>query len=251
MGADITFKQTINGETNDLEFNKIKGSHDVKMHRRSRKYYRTYPGVLIRLEDKMDWPSVYSDTDLSHYHDSIVIPETVPHKGTTYTVRYLDEEVMRRAINLYEISIPGTVREIPKYAFCNCYRLTKAVLHEGTELIDFMAFCGCYDLREANIPNSVQKVEKAAYFHCKNLTRVTLGSGLKSLGDQAFDDCRFIETVTCYALTPPTAHVAADRDLGVFDKDAFRNAVLKVPQSSLDKYKNHNFWKQFKKIEAI
>ena len=221
------------------------------MHRRTRKYYKTHPGLLITLIDKLDAPGVYSDTDLSHYHDSIVIPDKVPHKGTTYTVRYLDDELMKRAINLYEIDIPGTVREIPQFAFCNCYRLTKAVLHEGTELIDYMAFVGCYDLREIKLPNSVKTVEKAAFYCCKNLTRVTLGSGLKSLGRQAFDDCRFIETVTCLAQTPPDAKVADDTRYGVFDFNAFKNAVLKVPRASLEKYKNHQFWKQFRKIEAI
>lgn len=244
--ADIKIKAC----DNDLEFNKIKGSHDVVMHRRTRKYYETIPGIRIDSLHKA-FPTVFEPTNLSHYHGKIIIPSRVSYKGEPYTVRYLEDELMMQANKIEEISIPGTVREISEFAFCNCYYMTKATLNEGTLRINRFAFAGCYDLREINVPDSVTIIEANAFWCCKNLTTVVLGTGLKSIGQTVFDDDRFISTVICKAVDPPKCPATNDKNNDVFDTDAYNGATLKVPSGSIEKYRNANGWKRFKKIVAI
>lgn len=135
--ADITIKQTIDGYTNDLEFNKIKGTYQVRMHSRKRSNYKTIPGVRIPSSKKRspeDHPSS-CDTDLSHYHHVIEIPETVVKKGSIYTVAGLDNELMVQGIAVTKVSIPGSVERISSCAFLHCINLLYKEWHTRSHKI--------------------------------------------------------------------------------------------------------------------
>lgn len=246
--ADIKIKSC----DNDLEFNIVKGSHIVYMHRRKRKYYQTHPGLLISNSHLYVRPGEFDDTNLSHYHGDIIIPSHVPHKGDNYTVTYLEEQLMFKANKLKSVTIPGTIKEISKYAFCNCYFMTSVTMGEGIELIEEYAFSGCYSLREVVVPDSVKRLEYGVFFCCKELTKVTLGSGIKTITEQTFDECPKIETVICRSEEPPGwFRDPRFKEVDKFDPEIFNKATLKVPSASIEKYRKAPVWKDFKNIVAI
>ncbi|MBR6264446.1 MAG: leucine-rich repeat domain-containing protein [Prevotella sp.] len=247
--ADIKMVQTINGCANDLEFNKIKGTYTVIMHCRKRSNYKTIPGVAIPSSKKRgpeDHPSS-CDTDLSHYHDVIEIPETFFYKGSYYTVVGLDRELMVQGTAVTQVSIPGTVERISLCAFFHCINLERVEMKEGIRVIDNLAFSGCPNIHDIVVPGSVVQLCDYAFYKCQNLTTVTLGKELRLLGSGIFNDCPNITTVTCKAEEPPTFM----NPLYAFDAHIYEKAVLKVSQFALNKYRNAPVWCQFNKIEPM
>lgn len=247
--ADITIKQTINGYTNDLEFNKIKGTFNVKMQRRKRSCYKTIPGVRIPSDKKRgpEDPPSSCDTDLSHYHHSIDIPESVFKNGIYYTVVGLDNELMVQGTAVTNVCIPGTVERIPLCAFFHCINLELVGMKEGIRIIENLAFSGCPNIHDTYIPDSVVQLCDYVFYKCQNLTTVTLGKELRLLGSGVFNGCPNITTVTCKAEEPPTFV----NPLYAFDALIYERAVLKVSQFALDKYRNAPVWNQFRNIEPM
>ena len=247
--ADIKLKQTNDGYTNDLEFNIIKGTFHVKMHKRQRTYYKTISGVKIPSNKKrspVDHPSS-CDTDLSHYHHAIEIPESVFKNGAYYTVVGLEPELMVQGTAVTQVSIPGTVERIPLCAFFHCINMEKVEMKEGIRVIDNLAFSGCPNIHDIVVPGSVVQLCDYVFYKCQNLTTVTLGEELRLLGTEVFYDCPNITTVTCKAEEPPTFV----NPFNAFDNMIYERAVLKVSQFALDKYRNAPVWKQFKTIQPM
>ena len=242
MGVDIKKKQ----DGNDLEFNIIKGTRNVEMHRRKRKYYKTIPGVIILREKEAPGahPPSRLDTDMSHDHGYIEIPKTVEHKGLYYTVTQLEASLMKQGVDVYGIKIPGTVETIPSEAFLNCWRLEYAKLEEGIKMIDYFAFGGCYTLREVVFPDSLKYLGQWSFVMCENLTSITLGRGLRNMVS-TFQLCPNIRTIISKAETPPSM---AEH---TFDKEIFENAVVHVPAEFIPNYRDDYYWKDFKTIVAI
>ena len=246
--ADIKIKSC----DNDLEFNIVKGSHIVYMHRRKRKYYETIPGVIISSGHCHVRPGEFDDTNLSHYHGDIIIPPHVTHRGEIYAVTYLEDQLMFKANKLKSVTIPGTVKEISKYAFCNCYFMNSVTMEEGIEFIGEYAFSGCYNLREVVVPDSVTKLEYGVFYYCKELTKVTLGKGLIQISEQTFDECHSLKTVICRAAAPPKWYwYPGFNHVDKFDPEIYNNATLKVPRASIELYRSAQVWKDFKNIVAI
>lgn len=249
MGADISIKQKGYNETNDLEFNIIRGTSNVIMHARKRSYYKTIRGVAIPPEKKRGPHALPSscDTDLSHYRDYIDIPGMFIHKGRTYTVVAMDPELMLQGIAVFGVTIPGTIEAISEFAFFHCINMDRAIMNEGTKMICQYAFSGCPNLHDIVIPNSVLQIENNAFYFCQNLTTVTLGENLKLMGANAFDNSPNITKVICRAAEPPTLFNPGN----TFHVSIFNRAELLVPSGSETKYMNAPGWGLFGNISCI
>ena len=79
-----------------------------------------------------------------------------------------------------------------------------------------------------------------------SLTGVESGKNVTSIGKDAFKGCSNLAAVTCMATEPPTMTNAA-----TFDAEVYNNATLQVPESSLEKYKTADWWRNFKYINGI
>lgn len=249
MGADISFKQKVRNEVNDLEFNIIRGSGNVIMHARRRKYYKTIRGVVIPAEKQKgpQTPPSSIDTDLSHYRDYIEIPEEFNYKGGRYTVVGIDPELMLQGIAVLGVTIPGTVEAISQFAFFHCINLHRVVMNEGTKKICLYAFGGCPNLHDIVIPDSVLQIENCAFYFCQNLTTVTLGENLKLVGENVFDNSINITKVICRAAEPPTLY---DPETA-FHPYTYNHAELLVPSGSVNEYRNAPGWEKFESIGCI
>lgn len=247
--ADISIKQNIDGNVNDLEFIILRGTSNAVMHTRRRTYYKTIRGVKIPKEKQRlpyDPPSS-CDTDLSHYHDVIDIPATVFKNGVDYTIVGMENELMMQGIAVTQVSIPGTVERISDRAFFHCINLQKVTLSEGLKSIGSNAFCGCPNIHDIVVPDSVMQMGDAVFLKCQNLTTVTLGEQMRVIGGVVFRDCPNITAVTCKAEIPPTFMFLDN----AFTPEVYEHAVLKVPQQSIDKYRNAPIWSLFKNIEPM
>lgn len=86
-------------------------------------------------------------------------------------------------------------------------------------------------------------LKESCFSNCSSLISIVLPSSVTSLDSYCFHGCNNLETVYCYATTPPT--VPSGTSLGTL------TALLYVPAASINKYKEANGWKDFTAILAI
>ena len=71
-----------------------------------------------------------------------------------------------------------------------------------------------------------------------------IGSGVKRIENYSFNENRALETMVVHCVEPPA--MMPNSLYGIPD-----SAVLYVPAQSLEKYRKHEVWGKFKRIEAI
>lgn len=158
------------------------------------------------------------------------------------SVSIIYEEAFSRCYKITSVEIPNTVTVIGKYAFQECTGLESIEIPNSVECIDDYAFAYT-NLTSVKIPDSVISLGDA-FWSCSELTSVSLGSNLASIGAMAFNSCRKISDIHSYAKVPPTCA----GDGAPFNYSVFENAVLHVPEGSVNAYKSADMWKNFSHI---
>ena len=156
------------------------------------------------------------------YSGKIVIPESVEHEGTAYSVT-----------------------SIGFNAFSGCFGLTSVTIGNSVTSIGANAFEGCSGLTSVTIGNSVEIIGFNAFYYCSGLTSVTIGNGVTWIGDKAFASCRELLDVYCYAEKVPST------DSNAFFGSYTNYATLHVPDASVESYKASAPWSGFGKIVGL
>ena len=110
-------------------------------------------------------------------------------------VSAISSNVFKDNTNITSVSIPETVTQIGESAFNGCTALT-AVYFEGTSQckeIQKYAFYGCSKLSDCAIPTTIQKVREYA-FSGSGITNVSF-TNLTILGAHAFENCKWLVSV--------------------------------------------------------
>lgn len=112
-----------------------------------------------------------------------------------------------------------TVTKILNRVFSGWNGLTSVIIPDGVTFIGYGAFNSCYNLQEITIPATVTVISQEAIAYCDRLNRVTI-----------------------LAETPPLMY-----------ENAFSNynAILKVPDASMDIYKTTEPWSRFSEFELL
>ncbi len=198
----------------------------------------------------------------------------------------IDEEAFSKC-GISEIQLPESLVRIGEQAFEHTFltsiTIPKNVAYLGNEDEDELygdVFNGCLSLTEVNvdelnttyvscdgmlltkdmqtllyyprgksgecvIPNAVTTIYKEAFYRCDGLTSVTIPKSVEYIAYDAFYGCYALSLVRVFAITPPT--VVGDS----FDSYSYEVAVLEVPESSVDAYRNHQYWGRFQIIQPI
>lgn len=144
----------------------------------------------------------------------LVIPQTVEHGGTTYTVTAIADNAMRLCADITAVTVPGSVKTIGFTAFFRCTALTSATIEEGVEALGRMAFAACPDLDTIVLPSTLRQIGVSVFngsawagdtnnwtngvlyldgyvIEVGNLTdtAVTIAEGTIGLGNGAFNYC--------------------------------------------------------------
>ncbi len=141
---------------------------------------------------------------------------------------------------LTQFDIPNSITSIDDGVFKQCSLLTNVTIPSSVTSIGNSAFNGCTSLSNVVIPNSVISVGSNAYYDCSGLISITFGASLSSIGAKAFMNDPSIESVTCFATTPPSCN-----DLSMFTANVYNHAQLHVPVDSERSYKSDPYWGQF------
>ncbi len=130
------------------------------------------------------------------YSDEVVIPESVEHEGTTYSVTSIGEKAFYECSGMTSVTIPNSVTSIGDYAFFYCSGLTSVTIPNSVTSIGSYAFWCCSGLISVTIGNSVTSIGQEAFRYCSGLTSVTIPNSVTSIGLGAFESCSGLTSVT-------------------------------------------------------
>ena len=217
---------------------------------------------------------------ISHYAfygrkelESISIPNSVQEIQTT-AFGYCDK--------LRNVSIGSSVNVIDAAAFSRCPSLERITVSEDNVTYDSRNNCnavihtkdntlvhGCKStiipeditsiairafkgsgVSSIRIPNQVRTLGNEAFMFCNNLQSVRIGSGVTSIGTKTFEYCPQIQRIySCiqypFTIEESVFYVSQDNSEKY---NVYNNAILYVPQGSLDRYYNTTSWNRFENI---
>lgn len=116
---------------------------------------------------------------------------------------------------------------------------------EGLRTIEGWTYQDDVSLVSVLLPSSVTYLGPQSFAGCDSLASVVFGSGLTSMHQNIFAINETLKSLTCLAPTPPSANSMT------FYNFRFKITTLFVPKSSLELYKNHQYWKDFIHMQGI
>ena len=164
---------------------------------------------------------------------SVTIPEGV---------KVIGRGAFTRSSIIGEVHLPSTCREIFENAFSET-RIRNVIFPDGLSVIGHEAFRGCDRLSGIiTLPKKITRVSKRTFEGCSMLSGVVLSENIKVIDQEAFAYCHNLSSIVCMAEEPP--YVGENAFYGV-PRDNF---TIEVPAGSVEKYKQADGWKEFKRI---
>ena len=106
----------------------------------------------------------------------LIIPSSVTHNGTTYTVTAIDGKAFFYCSGLTSVTVPNTVTLIGDSAFTGCSNLTSVSLGEEVYSLGYASFRGCSKLPSIVLPASLWYIDNYAFFACPKLKKIATHS---------------------------------------------------------------------------
>ena len=220
------------------------------------------------------------------WNDTLIIPQSLKvleseafsdcHSLTTLVWKALDcstgikpQQSIRfffRCSSLKKAIVDDSVYVLPDGIFCNMEWLEEIVIPDHIQELPFEFAAYSHSLRAFHFPDSLRSISHGAFYesgiehvvipdktellgsycfsYCQKLRDVELGRGIKRIESYAFNDNEALQTMTIHCEEPPI--MLPNSLYGIPD-----SAVLYVPAQSLEKYRRHEVWGKFKRIEAI
>ena len=151
-------------------------------------------GINYELVSKVKQATVIEKSS-GYYFGEIIIPESVEHDGTAYSVTSIGSYAFGPS-SLTSVTIPNSVTSIGSHAFSGSSGLTSVTIPNSVTSIGSSAFSACSGLTSVTIGNSVTSIGESAFYKCTGLTSVTIPNSVTSIGSSAFSDCYRLTSVT-------------------------------------------------------
>ena len=152
-------------------------------------------GINYELVAKIKQATVIEKSS-GKYSGEVVIPESVEHEGTAYSVTSIGYGAFSSCYGLTSVTIPNSVTSIGSSAFSNCSGLTSVTIPNSVTSIGNDTFYRCSGLTSVTIGNSVTSIGVRVFEYCSDLTSVTIGNSVTSIGEYAFYECSGLTSVT-------------------------------------------------------
>ena len=128
-------------------------------------------GIIYELNAETKQATVIANSS-GKYSGEVVIPESVEHESTAYSVTSIGNNAFSGCSGLTSVTIPNSVTSIGDDAFYGCSGLTSVIIPNSVTIIGLGTFAACSGLTSVTIPNSVTSIGEKAFYYCSGLTSV-------------------------------------------------------------------------------
>lgn len=142
-------------------------------------------GIFYTILDEHSVEVTYMSQNYNSYSGNVIIPETVDHSGTTYTVTAIGDCAFMNSTNLQSVTIPKTVTSIGEKAFF-ATGITAITIPDEVLSMGPSAFRQCTNLRSVTLSNQLKKISDFAFLTCTELVDITLPASISTIGSNAF-----------------------------------------------------------------
>jgi hypothetical protein len=135
---------------------------------------------------------------------TLVLPETVTHRGTTYAVTSIGAGAFSQCQLLTSATIPEGVTQIGANAFKDCPMLVAVNLPSSLESIGQEAFAGCFNLVDFSLPSQLKEIGDRAFNRCSAITDVIIPKTLTKMGAEPFAYCTNLTSIQWMVVNEPS-----------------------------------------------
>lgn len=137
----------------------------------------------------------------------VVIPASITHDGTEYSVTALADNAFLLCSGITSINLPATITQIGSDAFSSCYDLS--AINVAADNADFcsedgilfnkdktmLMACPKTKTGKYEVPQSVTQLWNHCFHSCRYLTEIVVPEGVTSIGTFAFLGCSSLTTI--------------------------------------------------------
>lgn len=170
-------------------------------------------------------------------------------------VETIDACAFARCDKLEKVSIPPSVVNIKSLVFYNCTNLKEIeidkdnpmyctdnnIMYNKSKTTLFKAFG---NMEKYNIAPTVTSIQPFAFEGCDKLSYIEIPASATKFGEKIFENCNNLQNVKVNWFKP--FYMATSK---MFSSSTLQKAILIVPDTSVQKYRENEFWGQFKYIE--
>lgn len=234
-------------------------------------------GIAYNYNEDGTTVTVTYDKSFDRYQNisEIIIPSSVTHNGTSYTVTAIGLNAFLECASLTNVEMPNTITVIGANVFYECTNLTSVTIPNSVTTIGIGAFSRCSSLTSLTIPNSVTSIGSCSFekctsltnvilpnlltnigggmfLDCTNLSCVTIPGSVTSIGIKAFAGCRGLKCIKSYIEHPENVNYEKDYfgNVNVFDGVANTCSII-VPAGTVQRYNETSPWSRFSNIGCM
>lgn len=170
-------------------------------------------------------------------------------------VETIDACAFARCKQLKKITIPASVVSIKSLVFYNCTNLEKIeidkanpmyctdnnIMYNKSRTTLFKAFG---NKEKYNIAPTVTSIQPFAFEGCNKLSYINIPASTSKFGEKIFESCSNLQNIKVNWIKPFYMPISK-----MFSNSTMQKAILIVPDMSVQKYRENEFWGQFKYIE--
>lgn len=140
-----------------------------------------------------------------------------------------------------ELELPSSIRTLSNDALAG-NKFRKIVLTDNLTNIGERVMADNERLESVVLSQNISRIPLSCFENCSMLSSITLPANVEIIDNRAFYGCNGLSSILCEATEPPV--VVGQAFYGV-NKDNF---TVEVPKGCVDKYKEADGWKEFKRI---
>ncbi|MDE5882587.1 MAG: leucine-rich repeat protein, partial [Muribaculaceae bacterium] len=208
-------------------------------------------GIRYRISDANTCMVAIPDEGEYYMMEKIIIPAEIEVMGRSFVVNELEFSLERfvgafcHCPNLTEIELPATITYLPGDVFEYCQQLREFRVPSSVWFIDAYAFNGCTNLSNLILNEGLTGLWTWSCAWCDNLKNIVLPSTLQTMGREVFYGTHPY-WIHCKASVPPT--LQGDLFNDEFASEDYSECALIVPESSINAYKESEYWNKFEII---
>ncbi|MBR6180460.1 MAG: leucine-rich repeat domain-containing protein [Prevotella sp.] len=135
--------------------------------------------------------------------------------------------------------------EIDNLTFQKCTSLQSINIPNSVKTIGIFAFFKCTSLQSIHIPNSVTTIGNLAFLECTSLKSIIIPNSVTTIGRRALGECTSLQSIFCRIKS--LKKVCIDNE--TFTQYNYDSCTLFVPLDTIEEYRQHPVFGQFKQIE--